>query len=151
MSHINEWKAKAKPEHKYMSVNNSSWHMSVFPEFHTNLEDIHHKQLHEKGEPMCYSNMSVVWDLKEDKPIFIWDDESHKLPPSTVEDKEIYWKEKNTYDERIRKEKEIVERDAIMAQAYDDRKTEKETAYNVYVKNCAALSVEPVAYFEFNK
>jgi len=44
---IAHWKSRAKPQHKFMTLNVSPWHMAVFPEFHENLDEIKQKLLHE--------------------------------------------------------------------------------------------------------
>lgn len=42
---INLWKQRAEPKHKFMTINVSTWHMSVFPDFHEDLNEIKQKLL----------------------------------------------------------------------------------------------------------
>jgi len=61
MSRIEDWSEYAEPKHKYMTVNNSSCHMSIFPEFYTNIESIKQQLKIEKEDAMTYSITSIVW------------------------------------------------------------------------------------------
>ena len=62
---IEFFKQRAESRHKFMTINISTWHMGIFPEFHENLDEIKKKLLHEQEDPSCYSTIRLAYDLEK--------------------------------------------------------------------------------------
>jgi hypothetical protein len=148
----NSWLDKAEPHHKWMTVNNSSWHMSIFPQYHSNIEEVHRKLRHEEEDPMSYSTTSIVWDIQADKEIYVWH-ELNELPTSTPEDIRILDEEvervRKEKEEKERAQKELIERNTRIAQQTQERKTTLEERYKLYVKKCTKQEVQPIPFYEY--
>ena len=151
---IEEWLDKAGPHHKWMSVNNSSWHMSVFPKFHSNIEEIHRQLKHEKEDPMSYSTTSVVWDIQANEAIYVWHEFDH-LPASTSKDirklDEEIAKVKAAREEHQRKVREESRRIEEEIRITNERKQSLEDNYNEYIKKCINDEVQPVPFYQYEK
>ena len=143
------WIEKAKTSHLYMTVNNSSWHMSVFPEYHTTLTDVLTQMESEKEDPMSYSETSIVWDLRQGKAVYVWNS-VNLLGTASKADYEKYWKEKK---ERSMVANKINERKRRMAEAEiasTKQREQREAEYGEYVKNCAVLGQQSIPFYQFN-
>ena len=144
---------------KYMTVNNSSCHMSLFPKFHTNLVEVIQQISAEELDPMTYSDTSVVWDILDNKAIYVWHDMTGPLVP-TEQDWTVYNKESaekiQAEMERhaeIEKRKAEAEAQRKMAIEIRDSKINKEKHYAVYVQMCLAQVPEPltpVSFWDFD-
>jgi hypothetical protein len=151
---IDYWLEEVPPESKWMTVNNSSVHMSVFPEFHSNIEEIHRNLKHEKAEPLAYSTTSVVWDIQENRPIYVWH-ELNELPASTSDDIQLLDEEiehnRREREERERKIHEEREQRERIDKLTHERKTTLENKYNLYVKDCVEQEVQPIPFYEYEQ
>lgn len=151
---IKEWLEKAEPKHKWMSINNSSWHMSVFPQFHTNIEEIHRNLRSEEEDPMCYSTTSVVWDIQENKAIYVWH-EFNELPESTTEDVESYDEEirriQASREEKKRAQRKQKKEEAERLNQIDSRRKRLEKDYQEYIWKCIEDESEPLSFYEYNR
>lgn len=151
---IDYWLEEVPPESKWMTVNNSSVHMSVFPEFHSNIEEIHRNLKHEKAEPLAYSTTSVVWDIQENRPIYVWH-ELNELPASTSDDIQLLDEEiEHNRREREEREHKIKEETAINQRThkmYTQRRGALESKYQEYVKKCVIDEVLPIPFYEYDK
>jgi hypothetical protein len=152
--HIDRWKENAEPGDRYMTVNNSSWHMKLFPEFHTTLTEIKVKIGKENADPMHYSTTSAVWDLKEDKAVWEW--HSDPFPEPSGEDAaqyEIEEAERQAEAQRkIDEQKRILEHNTLVAELQRKAQEEllgKEDRYKVYVQECIDAQIVPLPYFQF--
>lgn len=71
---INLWAPQAGPFHCYMTINVSSWHMAIFPEYHKTKAEVQAMLDHEKEDPMCYSRVTLVYDLKKRVTVYSSED-----------------------------------------------------------------------------
>lgn len=55
---------------KYVAVHVSSWHMSIFWETYSNIQDVERALALPLIDPMCYSHIKLVWELEEEKLVF---------------------------------------------------------------------------------
>ena len=55
---------------KYIAVHVSTWHMRVFVDYYSNIQDVEKAIAQELIDPMCYSTVKLVWELEEEKLIF---------------------------------------------------------------------------------
>ena len=63
---------------QYVAVHVSSWHMSIFYEYYTTFEDLVAAKGYEYIDPMCYSEIREVLDLKDNKMVYS-DDENYDV------------------------------------------------------------------------
>ena len=125
--------------------------MSVFPQFHRCIEEVHQQLAAEKADPMSYSTTSVVWDLVEEKAVYVFY-EFNDIPESTAEDMKIYAEilaEKKKLEEKAEEQKRIVEANTLAAQEADSDRKEKEAAYKKYVSDCMVINVHPLPFFQY--
>lgn len=145
---------------KYLTVNNSSWHMTLYPKYYSNLVSVSQQMDQEERDPMCYSSISVVWDIKNKKALYIWHDKPEPIIPDEI-DWTIYNIEKAHDDEKmLREQAERIKRqreyeEAVKFQMDTIRKAaEKERMYKLYVQSCLEQKPEPlvpVAIWDFDQ
>jgi hypothetical protein len=144
---IEKWKEEAEPWHKYMSVNNSSWHMSVFPRFHTTLSEIKAQIEKERADSMCYSTTSVVWDLENDCEVYVWHSDPFPLP--SQEDAEQYFREeadrKKEGERKAEEQRKILEKNTLA----EEMQSVREEKYRLHVEKCINSQVIPLPFYKF--
>lgn len=150
MPRITKWKLLAEPEHAYMTVNNSSWHMKVFPNFHKYISEVLHDLSEEKKDPMAYSHISCIWDLRKDKAIFVWH-ELDELPEPSFWDGMKYIREKTdamAKSEYIKQESARLKREHEAAVAHEKS---QENDYKTYVLACIQKEETPIDFVQFRE
>jgi len=58
---------------QYVAVQVSSCHMTIFYEYYTTFEELVRAKGYEEINPQCYSIISEVWDLKQNKVVYSTD------------------------------------------------------------------------------
>ena len=58
---------------QYVAVQVSSCHMTIFYEYYTTFEELVRAKGYEEIDPQCYSIISEVWDLKQNKVVYSTD------------------------------------------------------------------------------
>jgi hypothetical protein len=151
---LENWVKKAPENAKWMSINNSSVHMSVFPLFHENIEEIHQALRNEEADPMTYSLTSIVWDISAEEAIYVWH-EIDKLPKSTQEDidtlREKRDREKAEREEKKLQIREAAEHKARIEEITSERLRSLESEYVEYSVNCFEKGETALPYFLFTK
>lgn len=55
---------------KFIAVHVSSWHMSIFYECYSNIQDVVKAIAQPLIDPMCYSHVKLVWDVEREYLVF---------------------------------------------------------------------------------
>ena len=62
-------------DEQYVAVHVSHWHMSIFYEYYTTFDELVAAKGYEYIDPMCYSKIVEVLDLKQNKLVYSSDDD----------------------------------------------------------------------------
>lgn len=71
---LDEGIKNAPLDSKYVVIKVSSWHMSIFYEHYKTFDKLVSDKGYELIDPLCYSQIRVVWNLKENKLDYSSDD-----------------------------------------------------------------------------